>query len=219
MSTTTTTEPPPPPAAAAAAAAAGNDATTSTATTTKTDDNNDDGDNNIRPYDVRNMKLSIEQSRNAYRNKCMPFGAVLALEDGTVYAQACNVMPSGPGDGKRGGTQSEPCDPTGHAEIALLRTPEFMALARNGRLASTVYASTEPCVMCAGAIYWSGIGRVVYGCRASELESQISGPGGFDIPIRELYDTNHPENRRTIEIVGPLLEEEALQAHRDSGVW
>ena len=191
------------------------------ATTTNNNTSDDTNDNNniaIRPYDVENMKLSIQQSRKAFQqNNCMPFGAVLALEDGSVYAQACNVMPSG--QGQRGGTQTEPCDPTGHAEIALLRTTEFMNLPRPQRLKATIYASTEPCVMCAGAIYWSGIGRIVYGCRASQLESQLSGPGGFDIPIRQLYQMNNPQNRRTIEIVGPLLEKEALQAHRDSSVW
>ena len=72
--------------------------------------------------------------------------------------------------------------------------------------------------MCAGAIYWSGIGRVVFGCTALELERRVSGPGGFDVPIRQLYGMARPGSR-CIEIVGPLLEEEGLRVHRDSGVW
>ena len=54
------------------------------------------------------------------------------------------------------------------------------------RRASTIYASAEPCVMCAGACFWSGVGRVVFGCSAEEM-TKLSGPGGFDIPIRDLY--------------------------------
>ena len=79
--------------------------------------------------------------------------------------------------------------------------------------------------MCAGAIYYSGVGRVVFGCPALELERQISGPGGFHVPIRELYDgvarssDNSTTSMKTIEICGPILEDEGLQIHRGSGVW
>ena len=41
--------------------------------------------------------------------------------------------------------------------------------------------------MCAGAIYWGGFSRVVYGCSLLQLEQDLSGPGGFDIDIRSLY--------------------------------
>jgi len=41
--------------------------------------------------------------------------------------------------------------------------------------------------MCAGAIYWSGSRRIVYGCSAAQLEEQVSGPGGFYIPIETLF--------------------------------
>lgn len=87
----------------------------------------------------------------------------------------------------------------------------------------TLYTSTEPCVMCAGAIYWSQVGRIVFGCSAHELEQTCSGPGGFDIPIRQLYATGgDPESvagRHPIEVVGPLLEEYAIQVHMESRCW
>ena len=205
-------------AATTAAAAAGDAAAAAAAAKNDSAAADRDAGDGVRPYDADNMRLALEQSAVAYRGGCMPFGAALCGSDGTVTVRACNVVPAGR-TGRRGGTQSAPCDPTGHAEIALLRTSEFMALPRSERLASTLYSSTEPCVMCAGAIYWSGIGRVVFGCSAADLESTVSGPGGFDIPIRQLYSTGRPELRRPIQVVGPLLGEEALQIHRDSGVW
>ncbi|KAL3904289.1 MAG: hypothetical protein SGARI_004987, partial [Bacillariaceae sp.] len=150
-------------------------------------------------------------ARHAYQENCMPFGAVLADGEGNLVCQAANPTPA---FSKRGGAKN--ADPTRHAETTLLRDPKWWNLSNEERQACTLYSSTEPCVMCAGAIYWSGIGRVVYGCTALSLEQQVSGPGGFDIPIRELYGMARPGSR-CIQIVGPVLEEEALQVHRDSG--
>jgi hypothetical protein len=59
-----------------------------------------------------------------------------------------------------------------------------------------------------GAIFWSGIGAVVFGCRASEM-CKFSGPGGFDVPIECLFDLAP----RKIRIRGPVLENEALKIH------
>jgi tRNA(Arg) A34 adenosine deaminase TadA len=143
----------------------------------------------------------------------MPFGAVLADGDGNVICQASNPTMA---FGQRGGSKNS--DPTGHAETTLLRNPAWWNLSSQQRRNCTLYSSTEPCVMCAGAIYWSGIGRVVFGCTALSLEEQVSGPGGFDVPIRQLYGLARPGSRK-IEIVGPLLEEEALHVHRESEVW
>jgi isopenicillin N synthase-like dioxygenase len=87
----------------------------------------------------------------------------------------------------------------------------------------TLYTSTEPCVMCAGAIYWSQVGRVVFGCSAHNLEQTLSGPGGFDIPIRQLFATGGDPvsvaGRHPIEVVGPLLEDCAIKVHTESGCW
>ena len=82
------------------------------------------------------------------------------------------------------------------------------------RKRAILWASTEPCVMCAGAIYWSGVPHVVYGCSDLQLET-ISGPGGIDLPIREIY----ARAARPMTVRGPFLDEEALEAHRSSGVW
>ena len=182
--------------------------------------NNDNTNNNyannessLRSYDVDNLRLSYEMAVHAYQNGCMPFGAVLADKNGSIIVKAFNPTKA---SNKRGG--SSDVDPTGHAETTLLRNPDWWSLTPEQRSKATLYSSTEPCVMCAGAIYWSGIGRVVYGCSALQLEQQVSGPGGFDIPIRDLYSQARPGSR-CIDIVGPICSEEGIQVHKDSGIW
>ncbi|CAE7871107.1 unnamed protein product [Symbiodinium sp. KB8] len=85
------------------------------------------------------------------------------------------------------------------------------------RAKCTLYTSTEPCVMCAGAIYWSQVGRVVFGASSEDLV-QLSGPGGFDVPLEKLYGMGR-EGTRKIEIHGPVLSEEAMKIHAASGCW
>ena len=106
-------------------------------------------------------------------------------------------------------------DPTRHAELvaaglaARRLSPEQLA-------AATLYTSAEPCAMCAGAIYWCGIGRVVYALS----EHQLLGLTGdhpenptFALPCREVF----ARGQRRIEVTGPCLEEEAAAAH--AGFW
>ncbi len=77
----------------------------------------------------------------------------------------------------------------------------------------TIYASTEPCAMCAGAIYWSGIGRLVYGLstlRLSAIQNQQIYRQLF-IPCREVF----AKGQREITVEGPGLEAEAELVHKD----
>lgn len=173
----------------------------------------------LRDYDERNIKESYVEAQNAIDRNCMPFGAVLADGNGKIIVRASNPTVA---SAKRGGSTNK-TDCTGHAECTLLRMPEFCTLTPTERQQSTLYSSTEPCVMCAGALWWAGVGRIVYGASAKELEQQVSGPGGFDVPIRQLYSmascNNSATNQKRIEIVGPIFEEEGLQIHRNSNVW
>ena len=102
-------------------------------------------------------------------------------------------------------------DCTGHAEINLVREASqrfsFDMLSR-----CTLYASTEPCVMCAGAIFWSGIGRVVFGVSGTRLREWLApGPDRPELPIsgRDVLARAHPP----VEVIGPALEPEALAVH------
>jgi tRNA(Arg) A34 adenosine deaminase TadA len=70
--------------------------------------------------------------------------------------------------------------------------------------------------MCSGAIFWLGIGRVVYGLsERSLLELAATGPGSdfLDLPCREVF----ARGGRAVEVLGPLLEEEARHVHL--GFW
>jgi len=76
----------------------------------------------------------------------------------------------------------------------------------------TLYSSAEPCAMCAGAIYWAGIGRVVYGLSEGRLRS-ITGDHPenptLDLPCRTVFAAG----QRPTEVLGPLLEDEAAALH------
>jgi isopenicillin N synthase-like dioxygenase/tRNA(Arg) A34 adenosine deaminase TadA len=164
-----------------------------------------------RPYDEANMKAAIKEAALASSEGKMPFGAVLADAEGTIVCRAHNQCLQAR---KRGG--SDMGDVTRHAEVELIRQFTVQIPAPD-RANMTLYTSTEPCVMCAGAIYWSGVGRVVYGCSAAQLED-LSGPGGFDIAVEKLYGMASPGVRK-IEVDGPLLAQESLEVHDAAGVW
>jgi isopenicillin N synthase-like dioxygenase/tRNA(Arg) A34 adenosine deaminase TadA len=164
-----------------------------------------------RDHDKVCIMAAIEQSHLAVVDGCMPFGAVLVDDDGKVLLEARNGSAAAK---KRGGTG----DVTRHAEMELVRKASA-ELSLEERSKCTVYTSTEPCVMCAGAIYWGGFCRVVYGCSSLQLEQELSGPGGFDIDIRKLYGDYARPGAREMEVEGPLLEDKAMLVHAEAGIW
>jgi tRNA(Arg) A34 adenosine deaminase TadA len=106
-------------------------------------------------------------------------------------------------------------DGTAHAE-RLLATEACRTLEAEVLAEATIYSSAEPCAMCAGAIYWAGIGRLVYGLSEARLRA-ITGnhPENptLDLPCRAVLASG----QRLTEVVGPLLEDEAAALH--AGVW
>lgn len=97
-----------------------------------------------------------------------------------------------------------------HAEMVLLL--EASAKYTFEDLSSfSVYASAEPCPMCAAAVYWSGVGRLVYGMstRRKNDYNQDRGNISMNISCRDVIASG---NRR-MEVIGPLLEDEASRAH------
>jgi tRNA(Arg) A34 adenosine deaminase TadA len=106
-------------------------------------------------------------------------------------------------------------DRTAHAERVLLS--EASARHSAAMLAGcTMYASAEPCAMCAGSAYWAGVGRIVHGLSERALGA-ITGDDPhnltMDLPCREVVSAG----RRRVEVVGPLLEEESARVH--DGFW
>ncbi len=107
-------------------------------------------------------------------------------------------------------------DMTGHAERLLATQASKQFDCQISRATARIYTSAEPCAMCAGAIYWAGIGRVVYGLSERRLKS-ITGDHAenptLDLPCRTVFAAG----QRAVEVIGPLLEDEAAALH--AGVW
>jgi tRNA(Arg) A34 adenosine deaminase TadA len=153
------------------------------------------------------VRLTIEIARQSRAAGNHPFGAILVGPDGAVLMEAGNAH----------GESGDPglADRTGHAERVLMTraslayTAEFLA-------GCTMYASAEPCAMCAGSAYWAGVGRVVYGLSERALGALI-GPHPenltMDLPCRVVLGSG----QRPIEVIGPLLEDEARAVH--DGFW
>jgi tRNA(Arg) A34 adenosine deaminase TadA len=152
--------------------------------------------------DEKFLRLSFDVARRAQTLGNHPFGAVLVNAGGEVLIEIGNgYLPDR--------------DMTGHAE-RLLATQASRQIPEHILAGSTLYTSAEPCAMCAGAIYWSGIGRVVYGLSERRLKS-ITGNHAenptLDLPCRVVFSSG----QRVVEVVGPLLEDEAAALH--DGVW
>ena len=134
--------------------------------------------------------LAIARRARAHGNR--PFGALLVAGNGAVLAVAEN-------------TQLTDVQMLAHAEMNLLQRV-VKELSPDVLEASTLYTSAEPCAMCAGAIFWSGIGRLVYGLSGDRLH-QLCGfsPKMLVASAREIL----ARAGRKIEVVGPVLEIEA----------
>ncbi len=131
-----------------------------------------------------------------------PYGALVADAAGNVVAEQRNTSALGG-------------DPTQHAEL-VAAAAAWRTLNYEGMNAATLYASTEPCTMCAGAAYWAGIGRVVYGMsnrRLFEFTGDNPPQTAFALPCRDIL----LHGQRPVAVVGPLLEDEAALAHQ--GYW
>jgi tRNA(Arg) A34 adenosine deaminase TadA len=151
--------------------------------------------------DLRYLLASIDVAAQARAKGNHPFGALLVTEDGMVFEGENTVVTSK--------------DPTGHAETNLVRIVgrELSAAQLAG---STMYASTEPCAMCAGATYWSGIGRLVFALAGTDLAAIVptdSVDQTIKMPSREVLERGH----RPVEVVGPVALQEARDVH--AGFW
>ena len=148
------------------------------------------------------LRRSFDVARRSLSHGNHPFGAILVDHNSIVLLEAENgYMPLRDG--------------TAHAE-RLLSTMACTTLSADVLGKATLYSSAEPCAMCAGAIYWAGIGRLVYGLSEHRLRA-ITGnhPENptLDLPCRDVFRSG----QRTTEIIGPILEDEAEALH--AGVW
>jgi tRNA(Arg) A34 adenosine deaminase TadA len=148
------------------------------------------------------LRRSFAVARRSLTHGNHPFGALLVDDKGKVLIETENgYMPAHDG--------------TAHAE-RLLASQACTTLDANVLGGATLYSSAEPCAMCAGAIYWAGIGRLVYGLSEHRLRAVTGNhPENptLDLPCRDVFKSG----QRATEVVGPLLEDEAEALHQ--GVW
>ena len=149
-------------------------------------------------HDLAHLRHAIALSRQARRRGDKPYAAVMVDTRGQVLGEAQN-------------TQVSEHDPTAHAELNLVRE----AARRHGDdalVGATIYASGEPCAMCAGAIYWSGAARVVFALAASTMDRLDPAEAEPSLPgCRAVLSGG----RREVGVAGPLLEDEAQKAFFD----
>ena len=148
------------------------------------------------------LRQAIAVARQSREHGNHPFGALLADPDGQVLLSAENTVVTG-------------SDATGHAETNLVRlasarysTSELRGL--------TLYTSTEPCAMCSGAIYWSGIGTVVYALAETELYEMTGSDDNnptLVLPCRTVFAAG----QRPTAVEGPFPIDEARDVH--AGFW
>ena len=131
--------------------------------------------------DVFFMRQAVEEAREALRQGEIPIGAVVVCRD-RIIARAHNLTET-------------LADVTAHAEMqAITSAANYLG----GKYLSecTLYVTVEPCVMCAGAIGWAQVRRIVYCCADEKRGYQRFAPKAL-----------HPK----ATVVGGVMEEECRQ--------
>jgi len=139
------------------------------------------------PDDEQFMRQALREAQDAYFEGEVPIGAVLVINNKIIA---------------RGHNQVERLnDPTAHAEVLTI-TSACSHLSSKYLPDATLYVTIEPCHMCAGALYWSKLQRVVYG--ATDVKQ------GFHF----FYGEKSPFHPRT-EITGGILADECAKLIKD----
>ncbi len=133
------------------------------------------------------MKLALQEAAQAYEEEEVPVGAVV-VQDGKIISRGHNMT-------------ERLQDPTAHAEMIAL-TAAFNALGSKYLPDATLYVTVEPCPMCAGALYWSKIGRIVYG--TEDIKNGYRNVAGSNWPF-------HPQTKLDSGCCAP----EAAQLMKD----
>ena len=150
--------------------------------------------------DIELLRIALEVGSQSQQNGNLPFGCILVDDAGNVLEKGENTVVT-------------TNDAIAHCEINLVH--QLAGKYNNDFLNNcTLYAGTEPCPMCAAAIFWSGIGRIVYALskKGYHEEAATTNPAWiFHMQVDELL--NH--GSRKIIVSGPLMEQEAKQFYKD----
>lgn len=150
----------------------------------------------MSPFMNRAVELALENLRSGAGG---PFGAVI-VRDGRIIAEGPNQV-------------TATCDPTAHAEVVAIRRAA-QALASFDLAGCEIYTSCEPCPMCLGAIYWSRLDRIYYGCTQHD-----AAEAGFDDAA--FYEQLRlPADARSVPMIAEGRSEAlaAFEAWKSSGV-
>ena len=143
-------------------------------------------------------------ARKARANGNTPFGAVLVDPDGNVIME-------------QGNAESDLHDATAHAE-RMLASRASQKYSKEFLWGCTLYTTFEPCCMCTGAIYWSNIGKIVYGLTEEKL-LQLTGADEknptFNISCRTILAAG----QKPIEVLGPFDEIADQVVEVQKGFW
>lgn len=153
----------------------------------------------LNELDLRLLRQAIALSAESRTRKRHPFAALVADRKGEVWVECFNDSKPPTGD------------PTCHAE-RLAAAQAARIIPAEDLAGCTLYTSAEPCAMCAGAIYWCGINRVVYGLSETRLLTLTGNDPEnptLSLPCREIFS----RGQRSIEVLGPCLEDEAAVPH------
>lgn len=151
--------------------------------------------------DIFYLRKTIEIADDSVRDGNHPFGALLFDAAGKIVVSAGNTYSKDFG--------------TGHAELNVAR--QAAATIPAEQLQSyTLVTSVEPCCMCAGAVYWSGIGTLVYGLTEKRL-AELTGDNPENLTMDLPCDNVFGAGQRKVDIRGPFpeIEQEIVAAHID----
>ena len=136
------------------------------------------------------MQHTLELGRIAADNGADPFGALLVYEN-QIVAESYNK-------------NIHFCDPTAHAELNVIRT-----FCREHQIINledyVLFSSTEPCLMCCGAIHWARISTIYFSTSQATLKRFSGGKPKFSAEQLLNFD------RKRVEIIGPILENAGIQ--------
>lgn len=139
--------------------------------------------------DTEWMRLAVEEALKGDA----PYGAVI-VRDGSLLASGFN-------------TTNRDRDPTAHAEVNAIRAATS-ALSTRSLEGCTLYATGEPCVMCAGAAVWAGVSRIVFGASVQRLAEV--GQHQIHISLTDVIGAGF----REIDLVGGVLAADVLELFR-----
>lgn len=128
------------------------------------------------------MKMALKEAERAFEEDEVPVGAVVVINN-KIISRGYNMV-------------EKLKDPTAHAEIIAL-TSAFNSIGSKYLPDATLYVTVEPCLMCAGALHWSKVGKIVWG--ATDVKN------GHHI----YTDNRNPFHPKTQVLTGLLAEEAA----------